>query len=464
MSLKHNPFDNSYKGALVRRKKVFENPTPEELAIKALPEAVAEIAVEESAGHSATPVPSAPLDTDVVHSQLLIGEARQESRLDKTYGKPPVKHTENGREIYGSSEAQTYGKSSENIRIPSVERNLRNTKPTDTPTDIVRKIDGKPTEISSLVGLQRRVFFSLAQQAKEFGFSDDYGNRITPPINGNIFAQQSLQKPYKQAKDVIYELKVSGFLAVFKVKNGRGGFVQYLLRKALYQAFLLSENLLKPTENGLETHGKPPGKPTDTPTETIPCSSSNLNLSNTTTTDPTKSVSDNAIFWLSVPKNLDGLVSVKQLREFVRQGLVSEDVLQTSLDGFAFDLEKGAVKAKNGNPVAILIGAIKGGGYISQSYMAELRAALAEVEKTRAELHKIQAENVAEQLRVEFETFREKFPEDAAKIKPSGKFLQSFEPGSVGYRMWLDAFRVNRAAQNPAVGDAAAKENSSLNP
>src|ERR1035438_543798 len=38
MSLKHNPFDNSYKGTFVRRKKVFENPIPKlEVEINAVP-------------------------------------------------------------------------------------------------------------------------------------------------------------------------------------------------------------------------------------------------------------------------------------------------------------------------------------------------------------------------------------------------------------------------------------------
>jgi hypothetical protein len=186
------------------------------------------------------------------------------------------------------------------------------------------------------------------------------------------------------------------------------------------------------------------------PEPSSPCSSSNLNISNTTTTDPTKTVGEVDPFWLSVPKRLDGLVSVKQLRDFVRQGFISEDVLQTSLDGFALDLEKGAVKAKNGNPVAILIGAIKGGGYISQQYLSELKASLAEVEKARTELHKIQAENVAEVFRAEFEIFREKYPEQAEKMKPSAKFINTFQPGSVGYRMWVDEYKRQREGMQEA--------------
>lgn len=100
--------------------------------------------------------------------------------------------------------------------------------------------------------------------------------------------------------------------------------------------------------------------------------------------------------------------------------------------------------------MAILIGAIKGGGYISQQYLSELKASLAEVEKARAELHKLQAENVAEEIRKEFESFREKFPEQAEKMKPAAKFINTFQAGSVGYRMWVDAFKRQKEGMQEA--------------
>ena len=174
----------------------------------------------------------------------------------------PWKPTETGLETYGNSTDSRPFESTENLRKMVAAETMRMLKPTDKPTDLVRKTSGKPTDLWSLVGFQRQAFFALAQQAKELGFSDDAGNRITPPINGNIFAQQHLKKPYKRAKDVLYELKVAGFLIVYKVKNGRGGFVQFLIQKTHYQSFLLDESLEKPTEKGLETYGKSTGKST----------------------------------------------------------------------------------------------------------------------------------------------------------------------------------------------------------
>jgi hypothetical protein len=215
------------------------------------------------------------------------GELAYVQRPIETYGK----HTDNIRKMDGQPTEIVIVEPTDNLRTTTGSRNLRNAKPTDTPTDNGRIIYGKPTEISSLVGFQRRTFFALAQQAKEFGFSDDNGNRITPAINGNTFAQQCLQKPYKQVKDVIYELKVSKFLSVYKIKNGRGGFVQFLLQKALYQAFLLNESSGKPTDNIRKTYGKPTDKPTDTPTEMVSSSSRDLLIKESTTTQAVDALS-----------------------------------------------------------------------------------------------------------------------------------------------------------------------------
>ena len=148
-----------------------------------------------------------------------------------------------------------------------------------------------------------------------------------------------------------------------------------------------------------------------------------------------------------MPKNLEGRVSIRQLRDFVKQKLISAEDLQSSLDGFAYDLEKGSIRAKNGNPVAILIGAVKSGGYISQSYLSELKASLADVAKAREEMQQIQAANSAQQLQEEFESFRAKFPEQAEQIKPTSKYLTNFELGSVGYKMWLEEYKKSQSTE-----------------
>ncbi len=135
-----------------------------------------------------------------------------------------------------------YEKDTKNLRITTEDRKPTNEKPTDTPTKNLRtnllKTTEKPTNLSELVGIQRATFLSLVKLAKDFGFLDNSGNRITPPINGNEFAQTFVNKTYKQTKDTLYHLKIRGFIKVYSMKNGRGGNVQYLIEKGIYQSCL----------------------------------------------------------------------------------------------------------------------------------------------------------------------------------------------------------------------------------
>jgi hypothetical protein len=260
-----------------------------------------------------------------------------------------------------------------------------------------------------------------------------------------------LQSTRLSVQKSIQRLEQKQILFRIEFRPGRGGWTVYELPESTWNQILQTETSDKLRTNLGQTSDKPKTEPRTEPRTSPPCSSSNLELINTTTTDPTKTVSEADSFWLAVPKNLDGLVSVKQLREFVRQGLIAADDLQTSLDGFAFDLEKGAVRAKNGNPVAILIGAIKGGGYISQQYLSELKASLAEVANAREELARLEAESAAEILREEFENFRAKHPDQAEAMKePASKFVNNFQPGSVGYKLWLEEYKRQRGGMQEA--------------
>lgn len=388
MSLKHNPFDNSYKGNFVRRKKVFESPTPEELAVKANPvvssSSVIETSLEQQQNISKT-------ETETTLEQL--------SNITKT----------------------------EDLRF----RNIIKTEPKTvlvTSLEQHSHITKTVVGFSAVVGLQRKIldyFFTKAQSL---------GSRTTGKIYPEVLAEM-LACSVETVRTSVQRLETKGFVVREEFKRGRGGFSVFKIGVETYQNLVIENNTktsFKQNENITSSQTK------TEPKTSPPCSSSivsSLEIKETTTTDQE--------FWLSVPKNLDGLVSVKQLRDFVKQGLVSPEDLQSSLDGFAFDLEKSLIRAKNGNPIAILIGAIKGGGYISQQYLTELKASLAEIEKARAELYQLQAENLAERLRQEFDSFRAQYPDQAERLRPGGAFINSFEPGSVGYRMWLEEYKKN---------------------
>ena len=282
----------------------------------------------------------------------------------ETYGQS----TENLLKLDGKPTVETYGQSTENIRISNSQENLRKQKPTDKPTENGLRTYGKHTEISDLVGFQRQTLLALVQQAKELGSLDDTGNRITPPINGNVFAQENIKRPYKQVKDVIYELKRRGFLMVHKIKNGRGGFVQFLIQKNHYRELLADVSLMKPTENGLKTYGKPTGTPTDKPTETVPVVVVSSKYINTTTTgEPGISETPGLELpteWLTVDYSDLSEIGFTQthLIQIIRQGKLQPTEVQDSIHFFAFDLNRnGKGKAINGSPLNFFMGILRKG-------------------------------------------------------------------------------------------------------
>jgi hypothetical protein len=80
---------------------------------------------------------------------------------------------------------------------------------------------------------------------------------------------------------------------------------------------------------------------------------------------------------------------------------------------------------------------------------------MADVERSRLEMQQIQSSLAElEQIQKEFESFRAEFPAEAEKFKPTSTYLTNFEPGSVGYKIWLEEYKKH---QNPQHGQAASE-------
>ena len=351
-----------------------------------------------------------------------------------------------GKEI--TNRQQTDNKQATKIDdIPAAKIETDNKQVTKRVTEritIEQQTDNKRITISgfeALVGNEKNLLILIFEECLRIG-------SLTSPEFTLSHISECLEISPGVAKMVIYRLIKKGFIERASSKTGRGGWIKFSIKKDLYQDLRIRQTDNKQVTIEQQTDNKQVTKRVTERITSAPCSSSsNLNINNTTTTD--------GEFWLSVPRNLEGMVSVRQLRDFVKQELITVEELQSSLDGFAYDLEKGTVRAKNGNPIAILIGAIKGGGYISQQYISELKVSLAEIEKARAELHQLQSESVALKLKEEFADFCAKYPEQAAKLRPSGAFIKSFEPGSVGYRMWLDEYLKSQVVQPALISSTA---------
>ncbi len=314
---------------------------------------------------------------------------------------------------------QTYEKDTNNLRIIDEETKPTKEKPTSTPTNNLRtnllKTTEKPRNLTELVGIQRLTFLTLVKMARELGFLDNSGNRITPQINGNEFAKTFVNRSYKQTKDTLYHLKARGFIQVFSMKNGRGGNVQYLIEKDLYQSCLIDLSFEKPTNNLLKTTEKPTQEPTSKPTNEAPYNSNSYLIKNNNyneTYEPD----------FEIPENISALgISQKSLHAIVRDNFLSREEVDSSLKHYSFDLAKNQVKLKSAQ---FFMGVLRNKTPYISSHFAQDEAKAVQAEIAR--IKQIQSDRVelAElKLREEFEEYKLKNPNFLDEVKAGNSFL-----------------------------------------
>ncbi len=386
MSLKHNPFDNSFKGTLVRRKKVFEVPTPQEVAISpSLPSV--EFSEDYQTKHNKTEQDKTELNT-----------TEQTSEQNQT------------SEVVATEQIRTQLNSTPNKRLNTTKQNK--TEQNVPSGEVEQRLFG-------LTGNRKKVVFAVYDLALESG-EDEV--ELTYDLWSEI-----AQIKKESIKTTVRQLKLDGYLDVFAPKGGRGA----VIRVAILKDFLLTYSKLNNKLNK---------KLNNTLNKSSSLSSSSLNSSsviqNTTTTEEP--------FWLNIPEKLKGQIPINQLRGLLKAGTIDHETLEDSLWGFAHDLEKNLVKSKTGNIMGLFFGAVRNGGYISQQYLAQKKAELEEVRKSSDALKAMRAEIEASNLAEEFEAFKKDFPEQAEKLKPISTYIKNFEEGSMGYRLWVDEFKKNR--------------------
>jgi hypothetical protein len=394
MSLKHNPFDNSFKGTLVRRKKVFETPTPQEVGISpALPSV--EFIENNRTQQNLTEQNKTELNT-----------TKQDIALNKT---EQVAEQNRTRIQIATEQNQTQLNSTLNKRLNTTEQNK--TKQ-ELPSDEVEQ------KLFGLTGNRKKVVFAVYDLALENG--DDEVD-LTYDLWSDI---AHIKK--ESIKTTVRQLKLDGYLEVSAPKGGRGAIIRVLLQKDFLLIYSkLNNKLNKKLNNTLNKSASP--------------SSSILNSSNSLNTTTTEEP-----VWLNIPEKLKGQIPINQLRSLLKAGTIDQETLEDSLWGFAHDLEKNLVKSKTGNTIGLFFGAVRNGGYISQQYLSQKQAELQEVQARVGELKKLREELETNQLAEEFEAFKKDFPEKAEAMKPSNTYIKSFEKGGIGYRMWVDEFKTQR--------------------
>ena len=390
--------------------KIFEEPIIAETEIQSLSPAMPKLEVE-----TLTTVPKLEDRPDWLNNDI-----KPTNNLLRTTEKPTN---------------ETYENQPNNLLKTYEQKKPTNVKPPDTPTNNPRtnllRTTEKPTNVNQLVGIQRTTFLSLVKSAKDFGFLDNSGNRITPPINGNEFAKTTLNKTYKQTKDTLYHLKLRGFIGVYSMKNGRGGNVQYLIEKEIYQSCLIELNFDKPTNNLLRTTEKPPDTPTNKPTNTALSSNSDLNNKENTNTEN---------FDFDIPENVKALgVGNRQLAVIVRDNFLSAEEVQQSLEHYSHDVGKNLVKKSNNFFFGVLRNKTP---YISSQYaQGEARAVQEEI--ARIKQTETEREELKElKLREEYEQFKLSNPNFLEDMKKENQFLTKSPTGLLD-RMGFDKWKEN---------------------
>ncbi|MBL0942300.1 MAG: hypothetical protein IBJ00_06230, partial [Alphaproteobacteria bacterium] len=185
-------------------------------------------------------------------------------------------------------------------------------------------IEIKSDALRRLCGHQRKLLFYIVNQCVL------RGQLSSGPITTEALAEV-IGAHGMTVKTSIQRLIGKGFFVRDNGKVGRGGFSNFLISEALRNAVMEELQQLN--------FGKQIGNNWITKQETSPlCSSSNLN--NTTTTDPVQNI-ELPEDWESI--NVEPLDFIKfnrnHLIQLFKTGKLTSEIVQNSIEAFAFDLE-----------------------------------------------------------------------------------------------------------------------------
>lgn len=395
MSLKHNPFDNSFKGTLIPRKKVFGNPTPPQPA----------------------PVEAVPMvqpTQEIQTKQNTTEQDKTEPNSTKQNTAPNI--TEQALE-HNQTKVAVETKHNETELNTTLNKRLNRTK--QNKTEQVLASSEVEQKLFGLTGNRKKVAFAVYDLALENG-EDEI------ELSYDLWSEIAQIKK-ESIKTTVRQLKLDGYFEIFAPKGGRGAIIRVEVQKDFLLTYSKLNNKLNKKLNN--TLNKSPS-----------LSSSDLEIKNNTTTKEEP-------IWLNIPENLKGQIPINQLRNMLKAGTIDQETLEDSLWGFAHDLEKNLIKSKTGNVIGLFFGSVRNGGYISQQYLAQKQAELREIQKAREELHKLKSEIDANKLAEEFEKFRQEHPEKAEAFKPASAYLKNFDQGSMGYKMWVEEFKKSQETE-----------------
>ena len=206
----------------------------------------------------------------------------------------------------------------------------------------VKKDEGCRDEISfsQLSGLQEKLIEILYFSCRI------NGQKITQPISKKFLMKQ-LKTTRGTLKSIISRLIFKKLIAKHKSHSGRSGWVQYELSSTIYSELLQNERKMDARAFDEISFDK---------------------KTNNSIVEESQSISIP-----EVVKNIGfGEMQLRQLRNIEELSL---DMIQESLNHFAFDLDNGMLMVKT-NRLNFLMGTVRKGGYTSSKYVEEEELAI----------------------------------------------------------------------------------------
>ncbi len=261
--------------------------------------------------------------------------------------------------------------------------------------------------IETLVGHEKKLLLFINEECRLIG------DLITSPITNELI-RNSLNCSMNTAKMIIHRLVKKGFIKRHESKKGRGGWTKFGLSKDLYQKLNQITNRQQ-MDNKWGTQGLTQGL------TSLSSSSSDLNIYKTTTgEDGVQNQSTNGFFKLS-PEwqevDIEALSSIgfskHHLIQIARQELLTTDLVQDSINAFAFDLKTNGKEKGINSPINFFMGILrKGMPYTPpDNYVSPREAAIRKI----LEIRKKEEESAKELKELEFRKWLRETPVEEKK-------------------------------------------------
>lgn len=276
------------------------------------------------------------------------------NKSEQTENERYTNHKQTGDERYTQHEQMDNKRETNSIqtdnKLDTIGKQIENKTETNGQQTVYKK--AKTNTLSSLVGIQKKVIFAL------FEACSNINSNVTHEITLEYLASR-VDETKNTMKTTIYRLKSKGCITLHEYKNGRAGWSKYKLDDDLYYEILNSFN---------NDYINEQDKRVDIEWLTKDPSSSNNYINNTTTNNQSDKLPEE---WNNIV--FDALSDIgfskTQIKQLYNLNTTTPEIVQESINHFAFGIKYNDLQNKYSKPLNVLMGVLrKGEGWIEPNY------------------------------------------------------------------------------------------------